>query len=626
MNNPENTFKTIKFVAQWHLKQIGHCYPDMAMHLQRLNQFEVNMASVPRFYLIPKVHKTPVVGRPIVASFNWINTEASKTLSTRLRLVITQLQMKRDQGLLPVMPIVSSSYEAKQVLNNWITRNGVAWEENRLPKLNTYSYDFTALYTNLSHELIIHNMNQIMKMMHEIEPQTWIQAEVEAIMHLLQLVLKTTYFKCEELSNQLYRQVIGLPMGTNCAPELANLVLLHYELQHLTRLNRSHCIMVRYIDDIFLIGTRECATAVIDMYNGSGLPLCSAEHNVFLDLSITLHRYYENYAVPLYRLEFDIHQKPLNKYTYTRFNSAAPLSTKKGLVTGELVRYARTVDRFDQFDKVRSKFKCRLMNRGYTARFIERMFNQNNYFTLINQYCKPINWATKITKYHQQLDFGYKPEVPPIWKVLYSNNGINYRQLLSTIASTCHIELPDEALICNVRLPNLKEVLNACRTKFNEWIKHYDPPPTNEQMSKMAEACFDIIVGNHKRRWQRTSFAAQRLIRHLSERGSGTTQIRRQLQLRLRKDSRGRVELTKSTLRPRPNPPKTQQKRKVVQEADEHRSKVQKTLWDSVHWDGSSDKTTAPPKRVRRVAGCVTDRPPKAVKRRKFDSMDYKWY
>ncbi len=60
--------------------------------------------------------------------------------------------------------------------------------------------------------------------------------------------------------------------------------------------------MVRYIDDIFPIGTKECATVVTETYNGSGLTLCSAEHNVFLDLNITLYKYYENYAVPLYTL------------------------------------------------------------------------------------------------------------------------------------------------------------------------------------------------------------------------------------------------------------------------------------------------------------------------------------
>ncbi len=119
--------------------------------------------------------------------------------------------------------------------------------------------------------------------------------------------------RSEELGNELYRQVIGLPMGTNCAPELANLVLLHYELQHLTRLNRAHCIMVRYIDDIFLIGTKECATAVSEMYNWINTILGRTQ----------LHKYYENYAVSLYRHEFDLHQKPLNKYTYTRFNSTA---------------------------------------------------------------------------------------------------------------------------------------------------------------------------------------------------------------------------------------------------------------------------------------------------------------
>ena len=63
-----------------------------------------------------------------------------------------------------------------------------------------------------------------------------------------------------KVGNRVYRQTIGIPMGTNCAPQLANLFLFHYEYSYMKGLMRDNlCIAkrfsdtVRYIDDLLTL-------------------------------------------------------------------------------------------------------------------------------------------------------------------------------------------------------------------------------------------------------------------------------------------------------------------------------------------------------------------------------------
>ena len=62
---------------------------------------------------------------------------------------------------------------------------------------------------------------------------------------------------------QLFRQMVGIPMGTNCAPILANLFLNSYENKFLHKLKegkrklaRNFNLSYRYIDDIIFNNTR----------------------------------------------------------------------------------------------------------------------------------------------------------------------------------------------------------------------------------------------------------------------------------------------------------------------------------------------------------------------------------
>ena len=57
--------------------------------------------------------------------------------------------------------------------------------------------------------------------------------------------------------NKVFRKTIGIPMGTDCAPLLANLFLFYYEYHYMKKLIRDNqCLAkkfnyrLRYIDDL----------------------------------------------------------------------------------------------------------------------------------------------------------------------------------------------------------------------------------------------------------------------------------------------------------------------------------------------------------------------------------------
>ena len=66
---------------------------------------------------------------------------------------------------------------------------------------------------------------------------------------------------------QLFRQMVGIPMGTNCAPLLADLFLCSYENEFLDKLikegkiklARKFNLSYHYINDLISFKIKECA-------------------------------------------------------------------------------------------------------------------------------------------------------------------------------------------------------------------------------------------------------------------------------------------------------------------------------------------------------------------------------
>ena len=62
------------------------------------------------------------------------------------------------------------------------------------------------------------------------------------------------------IGNKIYRQCTGIPMGTDCAPLVANLFLFYYEYRYMRNLIKTNIIQakkfrntMRYIDDLLTL-------------------------------------------------------------------------------------------------------------------------------------------------------------------------------------------------------------------------------------------------------------------------------------------------------------------------------------------------------------------------------------
>ena len=71
----------------------------------------------------------------------------------------------------------------------------------------------------------------------------------------------------------MYCQTIGIPMGTDCAPQLANLFLFHYEYLYMKNLMHDNLCMakrfsdrVRYIDDLLTLNNSNFEEEIPNIY------------------------------------------------------------------------------------------------------------------------------------------------------------------------------------------------------------------------------------------------------------------------------------------------------------------------------------------------------------------------
>ena len=79
----------------------------------------------------------------------------------------------------------------------------------------------------------------------------------------LNFLLDNIYIRSGE---KIYRQVVGIPMGTNCAPLIADLFLYCYESQFMAKLHKDSTKSdlidkfnntYRYLDDIFALNNSD---------------------------------------------------------------------------------------------------------------------------------------------------------------------------------------------------------------------------------------------------------------------------------------------------------------------------------------------------------------------------------
>ena len=138
------------------------------------------------------------------------------------------------------------------------------------------TYDFSTLYTTLPHNLIKEKLNDLIEWSFEREGLPYLACnERNAFFtseHQNRFKLWSCQNICEALTYlldnifirfgiKLYRHIVGIPMGTNCAPLIADLFLFSYERDLMAPLSNNKEAEItqafnstsRYLDDLLNI-------------------------------------------------------------------------------------------------------------------------------------------------------------------------------------------------------------------------------------------------------------------------------------------------------------------------------------------------------------------------------------
>lgn len=311
----------------------------------------------PHFYVLPKLHKNgPIKGRPIAGAVNWITTPLSLILDCRL------------QEAVKCLPYVLKN---SQTLVNELT------SPTSIPKdLRFVVGDVESLYPNVQIGLLIK-----------------IFLARQEISHLSPLVSYVCTNSYVQYNNRVYRQRDGIAMGTNCAVSLANIYMDHLVDRMVSKFsdhdNENFCVLgyKRYIDDLFLvISSDETKWEHFKMKLSKLEPFKikinweepSATSINFLDVKIWQSPFDS-------RIHTSIHQKELNKYLYISRSSSHAPHTFSGFLKGELTRYSRLCSDVFTYRMIKDKFYQRLRLRGYSHKFLGRIFKSHNWSARFNE-------------------------------------------------------------------------------------------------------------------------------------------------------------------------------------------------------------------------------------------------
>lgn len=325
---------------------------------------------IPSFYILPKMHKPILSGRPIVSCILSTTYHASLYLDKLFQPI---------RRLLPCVCLRSTD---------------VILDLNllQLPSNTVITCaDVSSLYPNIP---ISYGLNAVKNILYKYVNHPSINftsIQIPFILQLLQWVLENNYI---QYKNNIYLQIDGTAMGTPVAVCYADMVLSFLETSCLS-LNIIY--YRRYIDDLFLISSPSTATLFVSIFNSQCKSIklddvTTGVKGIFLDLCIMIKN---NACIT------SIFQKPINTYMYLTPYSTHNKKILINFIKSELKRYCITCTIHSDFINISNLFYSRLLNRGYSENFLKPIFSSplSRISLLKNLYTNLITSKQKATKF-----------------------------------------------------------------------------------------------------------------------------------------------------------------------------------------------------------------------------------
>ena len=184
------------------------------------------------------------------------------------------------------------------------------------------------------------------------------------------------------IGNHVFKQVIGIPMGTDCAPLLANLFLFHFEYSYIKeKLSKadygmalSYKYTVRYIDDLLTFNNPSFEGNIATIYPPELTLKKTTESSnrlSYLDIDIRINNGHFNTSVYDKRDDFS--------FSVVRFpflDGIIPAKPTYGVYISQLVRIGRICDNFKAFNAKHTELTHRLMKQGFKYDKLCRKFKE----------------------------------------------------------------------------------------------------------------------------------------------------------------------------------------------------------------------------------------------------------
>ncbi|XP_071141774.1 uncharacterized protein [Mytilus edulis] len=298
-----------------------------------------------RFYLLPKLHKEGIPGRPIVSANGHPTEKISEFVDYHLRPHVKQLPSH-----------IQDTTDYLKKLNSL----------SPLPN-NTIlvSMDVCSLYTNIPKDEGIAACEKVWNTRKDKHPQT------DCLVQLLKLVLENNNFI---FNDKHFLQIDGTSMGTKMAPSFANIFMGDLEERILLSVPYKPLSWLRFIDDIDMKwnDTAEHLQDFLDHCNQFHHSIkftseFSSEKIGFLDTTT----FVKNGIMTT-----DLHTKKTDKHQFLSPKSCHPKHCSRSIPYSQAIRLKRICSSESKLNYRLGQLKTQLKSRGYKTKNITDAFDK----------------------------------------------------------------------------------------------------------------------------------------------------------------------------------------------------------------------------------------------------------